>query len=305
VAIERWEWWRNGDSLAAGRIVGVTNTSALTLVDLVPGVYSFSLRVHDGQGKSNASSISFTVGGESARLAEVELVLQQDFSTLKQNQLRSILDAIKVLTKSKAEVEPVLIYAARRTGLASLIFKVRNESSNSKYMPGREVVAALKQSLASSPDLLEAEVHSLETVVCQNTCGGHGACNPETRECICDPFWTQNFFNTLILKSEPNCNWSVIYVAVILLGGLTTTCLLCCLTKGCSRSRLKYNRLNTAENVELAGRADLLSTTSDTEEEEVLYEAAKKKKYSKRQPRRPTNGTASKNKKSNRDETYA
>ena len=42
----------------------------------------------DGQGKANETSISFTVGGEDARLAEVELVLQQDLSTFRQSQLR-------------------------------------------------------------------------------------------------------------------------------------------------------------------------------------------------------------------------
>jgi len=306
LAIEKWEWWRNENSLAAGKTVGSRNTSVLTLVDLVPGVYSFSLKVSDGQGKSNTTTVSFTIGGgDNARMAEVELVISQNFSTLKQSQLRSILDAIKVLTKSKSEVEIVKIYPARRTGLASLIFKVMEDAVKSKYMSGMEVVAALQQSLASSPDLLQASVHSLETVLCQNTCGGHGTCNPETRECICDPFWMQNIFSRAILKSEPNCNWSVIYVAVIMFGGVFTTCLLCCLTRGFSRSRLKYNRLNTGENVELAGRGELLSSTTDTEEEEILYEAAKKKKYTKKQPRRQTNGTTSKLKKSSRDETFA
>ena len=44
--IARWRWTRDPKSLAAGKIVGnSSNTSVLYLVNLVPGVYIFNLKV--------------------------------------------------------------------------------------------------------------------------------------------------------------------------------------------------------------------------------------------------------------------
>ena len=45
LAIERWQWSRDPDSLAVGDIVGNMTSSRLLLTNLVPGTYSFSLQV--------------------------------------------------------------------------------------------------------------------------------------------------------------------------------------------------------------------------------------------------------------------
>ena len=45
LAIEKWVWRRDPQSLAAGKIVGNMTTQQLTLTNLVPGTYSFSLKV--------------------------------------------------------------------------------------------------------------------------------------------------------------------------------------------------------------------------------------------------------------------
>ena len=48
--IARWRWTRDPKSLAAGKIVGnSSNTSVLYLVNLVPGVYIFNLKVSVGK----------------------------------------------------------------------------------------------------------------------------------------------------------------------------------------------------------------------------------------------------------------
>ncbi len=44
--VVRWEWTREADSLAAGKVVGNSSKEAvLMLVDLIPGRYIFSLQV--------------------------------------------------------------------------------------------------------------------------------------------------------------------------------------------------------------------------------------------------------------------
>ena len=47
LAIEKWIWRRDPDSLAAGKIVGNMTQPHLTLTNLVPGAYSFSLQVRN------------------------------------------------------------------------------------------------------------------------------------------------------------------------------------------------------------------------------------------------------------------
>jgi len=275
LAIESWQWSRSPESVSAGRIVGNTDGSSLTLTDLVPGIYVFNVKVFDGQGKSDVCRISFTVKEDKNKLASVEMVLDKDLSLLSQADLNNILDAIKIFLKSKTKVEVVSLHPASRTGFATLVFKVK--STQNKYMKGSDVVAELRRTLMADPGLLGAPVLQLETSVCQNECGGHGTCDELTRECRCQPFWVENPVSRHIFQGPPNCDWSVIYVAVGCLVVLLLLLLLYCLCCGCRRrKKTKYARLG-ANDIELSGNpAHLISTDSDSEDEEVIFESSKK-----------------------------
>ena len=45
LAVEKWEWSRDQDSLAGGNVVGNWSSSKLVVANLLPGTYSFSLQV--------------------------------------------------------------------------------------------------------------------------------------------------------------------------------------------------------------------------------------------------------------------
>lgn len=45
LAIARWQWSRDPESLAAGTVVGNMTSPQLVLANLVPGTYSFNLQV--------------------------------------------------------------------------------------------------------------------------------------------------------------------------------------------------------------------------------------------------------------------
>ena len=47
LAVERWEWSRDQDSLAGGNVVGNWSSSKLVVANLLPGTYSFSLQVRE------------------------------------------------------------------------------------------------------------------------------------------------------------------------------------------------------------------------------------------------------------------
>ena len=48
---------------------------------------------------------------------------------------------------------------------------------------GMKIVTMLKEKLKADPILLAGvPVSSIDTLVCQNTCSGHGTCNQATRQ---------------------------------------------------------------------------------------------------------------------------
>jgi len=279
LAVDHWQWTRDPESVSAGTVIGNWQSPKLVLANLVQGTYIFNLKVSDGQGKSDESKVVFTLAEDRDKMAEVELVLDQQLATLSQSDLGNILGAVKIFVRAKSDVTLQALYPARRTGFASLILKVK--SSDDKYLKGSEVVKLLKKNLATNPDILGTPVLSLETVVCQNSCGGHGTCNQATRECDCQAFWIENPVTRYLYNGEPNCDWSVIYVIVVVVILCLAILVVYCMYCGCCRKKdkRKYTRLGTEGDLELKGRSGgvLITTDSEeTEDEDVLFESVKK-----------------------------
>ena len=213
-----------------------------------------------------------------------------------------------MLTRGKGElsVGEVRLDSTHRSHLARLEFKVFSQSGSvRRSLPGLEVVAQLTRELAADPELLGVSVLSVETAVCQNTCGGHGECDQATRECLCQPAWMENFLSRRLLGGRSNCDWSLVYVGLIS-GSASLLLVLCCCMTTCRkkivkiRTKTKYRRLNTSEAMELGGETEasrsqdatyflflspitdemetsgsLIHSDSDSEEE-ILFESAKK-----------------------------
>uniref|UniRef100_A0A3B3ZL11 KIAA0319-like C-terminal domain-containing protein n=1 Tax=Periophthalmus magnuspinnatus TaxID=409849 RepID=A0A3B3ZL11_9GOBI len=71
---------------------------------------------------------------------------------------------------------------------------------------GPEVVSLLRSHLLSErTDYLLFRVLRVDTVVCQLQCSGQGQCDPVSRLCLCDPFWTENLLRTYLGDGESNC----------------------------------------------------------------------------------------------------
>jgi len=286
LAIEKWVWRRNPMSLAAGKIVGKMTQPQLTVTNLVPGTYSFNLKVFDGQGKNNSKSVKVTVLQDPGIMNVVEAVLNKNLSHLNQKQKIEVLERIRVLTKGKGElsVGDVKLFGSTRSGLATLRFKVFSTvDSKTKSLSGVDVVNQLKRELEADSELLGVPVVSIDTLICQNKCGGHGECEQATRECICQPAWMENIVSRRVLGGNPNCDWSVVYVCVIA-GVSSLLCFVCCCLASCkkgsgkSRTVRKYSRLNTNEDsLEMQDDmgSKLIHSDSDSEEE-ILFESSKK-----------------------------
>lgn len=287
LAIESWLWTRDPDSLAGGDIVGNWTSSHLVITNLVPGSYSFSLQVSDGQGKTDSKSTKISVLPDPDFLNVVEVVLNKNISHFYQKQKSDVLERIRVLTKGKGElsVGEVSLSSTARSQLARLEFKVFSQSGSARRsLPGLEVVSQLRRELEADPELLGVPVISVDTVVCQNTCGGHGRCDQTSRQCICQPAWMENFISRRLMAGQSNCDWSLVYVGLFS-GSASLLLMICCCMSTCKRkivkirSKTKYRRLNTTDTMELGDEMEtsgtLIHSDSDSEEE-ILFESAKK-----------------------------
>lgn len=287
LAVERWLWTRDPSSLAAGQVVGGHTLSTLTVADLVPGSYSFTLTVSDSQGKTDNKSVKVTVLEDPNILSDVEIVLDKNLSHFSRKQQTEVLDRIRVMTKGKGEISVgnVKLYGAQGSGLATLRFKVFSKMNNkASPMPGQAVVDQLKRELTADSELLAVPVVSIKTSVCQNKCGGHGECDQATRECVCQPAWMENVINRRFRGKEANCDWSVVYVCIIA-GGFSFLLFFVCCLASCRRRResggrisvRKYSRLNTAENgMDMQETLSSMTHSETDSEEEVLFESTKK-----------------------------
>ena len=156
------------------------------------------------------------------------------------------------------------VAASTSQGLATLHFKVFSTTSGGSRssLSGLEVVSQLRRELEVDPELLGVPVISIDTLVCQNTCSGHGYCDQATRACVCQPAWMENVIKTRMMGGTANCDWSVVYVLLILISSFILLMVCCCLNT-CKRkvvkirAKRKYSRLSTADNnMEMTGKVN-------------------------------------------------
>ena len=184
--IARWRWTRDPKSLAAGKIVGnSSNTSVLYLVNLVPGVYIFNLKVWDDQGKSSEDAISITVKENPNKKHIIQAVLEYNITSLTQSHVDDFVQSINLLLRREnshdwqAKVRIINILSQQNTNYAILQFMVDlvdSEGKTTKIMPGIKAVDELKLKLKGGEDILDLKMADLDTLICQNDCSGHGFC---------------------------------------------------------------------------------------------------------------------------------
>ncbi|CAG0918755.1 unnamed protein product, partial [Notodromas monacha] len=229
VGIVKWEWTRLEGSSAAGTIVGNSAmTPVLKLVDLIPGHYEFKLRVQDEQSGFSEDTVSIIVKPSPNEFGEVELTLNVNLASLTSGELKNLVDKLELLLDSDGSgvtVAVVKLFRERRTGRAVLRFLAAtmgaggggNEASVETVLKGRDVALRLRQRLWRDPNLLGFDALGIESVICQNECSGVGRCDEATRDCRCDPFWMENPVRRRFGDGEANCDWSLIYVAIVAL----------------------------------------------------------------------------------------
>uniref|UniRef100_A0A8C6FN01 KIAA0319 n=1 Tax=Moschus moschiferus TaxID=68415 RepID=A0A8C6FN01_MOSMO len=199
-------WIRDGQSPAAGDVIdGSDHSSALQLTNLVEGIYTFRLRVADGQGASDMDTATVEVRPDPKKGGLVELILQVGVGQLteqhKDTLVRQLAALLNVLD-SDIRVQKIQAHSDLST---VIVFYVQT-GPPFKVLKAAEVARNLHRRLSKEKaDFLLFKVLRIDTAGCLLKCSGHGHCDPITKRCICSQLWMENLIQRYIRDGESNC----------------------------------------------------------------------------------------------------
>uniref|UniRef100_A0A087YA75 KIAA0319 n=1 Tax=Poecilia formosa TaxID=48698 RepID=A0A087YA75_POEFO len=263
----QYRWTRDSQSPAAGEVLfGSETRRVLYLSDLVEGTYLFQLRVTDAQGRVSTATATVEVRPEPGGGQQVELEMLVAVSQVSVAQrdtlVRQLAALIHVLDRD------IRVRALQgRTQLSTVLqFWVQGPTGP---VPASSLVVLLrKQLLRDKSDFLLFKVLRVDTVACELSCSGRGQCDPITKQCSCDPFWTENLIRLYLGDGESNCEWRVLFVILssflmmVLILSLSWTFVCCSRRRKQSKGRKKtrytiLDDMDEQERLELRPRFSL------------------------------------------------
>uniref|UniRef100_A0A0P6J2U0 Dyslexia-associated protein n=1 Tax=Heterocephalus glaber TaxID=10181 RepID=A0A0P6J2U0_HETGA len=257
--IASYLWIRDGQSPAAGDVIGGSDHSvALQLTDLVEGVYTFHLRVTDPHGASDTDTATVEVRPDPSKGGLVELILQVGAGQLMEQQKDALVRRLATLLgtlDSDVRVQKIQPHSDVST---AVVFYVQS-GPPFKVLQAAQVARSLHRRLSKEKaDFLLFKVLRIDTAGCLLTCSGHGHCDPITKRCVCSALWMENPVQRYLWDAESNCEWSILYVAMlasaltVLMGGITWLCICCCKRRKRTkiRKKTKYTILDNMDEQE-------------------------------------------------------
>uniref|UniRef100_A0A3B4ZXH8 Dyslexia-associated protein KIAA0319-like n=1 Tax=Stegastes partitus TaxID=144197 RepID=A0A3B4ZXH8_9TELE len=251
-----YRWTRYSQSPAAGDVLyGSDSEASLYLTNLVEGTYLFQLKVTDAQGRSSSATATVEVRPEPGGGEQVELEMLVSVSQVsvaqKDTVVRQLAALIHVLD-SDIQVRALQGHSHLSTVLR---FSVRGPSGP---LSGSKLVSLLRnQLLREKSDYLLFRALRVDTVLCLLRCSGRGQCDPITKQCACDPFWTENLIRRYLGDGESNCEWRVLYVIltsfvlVVFILSVSWTFICCCKRRQTKvRKKTKYTILDNMDEQE-------------------------------------------------------
>uniref|UniRef100_F1RUE2 KIAA0319 n=1 Tax=Sus scrofa TaxID=9823 RepID=F1RUE2_PIG len=198
-------WIRDGQSPAAGDVIGGSDHSAaLQLTNLVEGVYTFRLRVADGQGASDTDTATVEVRPDPKKSGLVELILQVGVGQLEQQKDTLVRQLAVLLDVLDSDIKVQRIQA--HSDLSTVIVFYVQSGPPFQVLKAAEVARNLHRRLSKEKaDFLLFKVLRIDTAGCLLKCSGHGHCDPITKRCICSQLWMENLIQRYIRDGESNC----------------------------------------------------------------------------------------------------
>ncbi|XP_072249562.1 dyslexia-associated protein KIAA0319 isoform X2 [Leuresthes tenuis] len=254
-------WTRDSQSPAAGVVLYGSETQAsLYLADLVEGTYLFQLKVTDAQGRSSSATATVEVRPEPGGGEQVELEMLVSVAQVSVAQRDTVVRQLAALIHVLDSDVQVRALQGRSHLSTVLRFSVRGPKGP---LSSSKLVGLLRnQLLREKSDYLLFRVLRVDTVVCLLRCSGRGQCDPITKQCACDPFWTENLIRRYLGDGENNCEWRVLYVIltsfvlIVFILALGWTFICCCRRRRHTKVR-KKTKYTILDNVDEQERVEL------------------------------------------------
>lgn len=252
-------WTRSDDSPSAGVVVGSSDHEAiLRMVDLVQGLYKFTLNVSDAKGAYGTDSVTVTVKEDPNILSLVQIIFDTDIKTFSEQDKKDLIMPLAVMLGVNNGDVSIQRIAQTDTNMLKVVLIALNKTTH-QPLKGPEVLRRLKsKDIMSQAALLNYNVLEYDTIVCQKNCSNHGHCDPYTKRCVCETFWMENFFRVKFQDGESNCDWSILYVIIVCFlvlaaMGIIIWLILCCCArrKKKGKRRHRYTLLEDQDNNEV------------------------------------------------------
>ncbi|XP_035465036.2 dyslexia-associated protein KIAA0319 homolog isoform X1 [Scophthalmus maximus] len=254
-------WVRDRQSPAAGDVLyGSETRPSLYLANLVEGTYLFRLRVTDAQGRSGTATATVEVRPEPGGGEEVELEMLVSVSQVSLSQrdtlVRQLAALLHVLDTD------IQVRALQGHSHLSTVLRFSVSGPSGPLSGSRLVVLLRTQLLREKSDFLLFRVLRVDTVLCLLRCSGRGQCDPLTKECSCDPFWTENLIRRYLGDGESNCEWRILYVILtsfllmVFILSVSWTFICCCRRRRQTRVR-KKTKYTILDNMDEQERLEL------------------------------------------------
>ncbi|XP_005744194.1 dyslexia-associated protein KIAA0319 [Pundamilia nyererei] len=254
-------WTRDSQSPAAGDVLYGSDTQpSLYLANLVEGTYLFQLKVTNAQGHSGSATATVEVRPEPGGGEQVELEMLVSVSQVSVAQrdtvVRQLAALIHVLDSD------LHVRALQGHSHISTVLRFSVHGASGPLSASRLVGVLRSQLLFEKSDYLLFRVLRVDTVLCLLSCSGRGQCDPITKQCACDPFWTENLIRRYLGDGESNCEWRVLYVIltsfvlVVLILSLGWTFICCCKRRRQTKAR-KKTKYTILDNMDEQERVEL------------------------------------------------
>ncbi|XP_063341231.1 dyslexia-associated protein KIAA0319 [Pelmatolapia mariae] len=254
-------WTRDSQSPAAGDVLYGSDTQpSLYLANLVEGTYLFQLKVTNAQGRSGSATATVEVRPEPGGGEQVELEMLVSVSQVSVAQRDTVVRQLAALIHVLDSDLHVRALQGHSHISTVLRFSVRGASG--PLSASRLVGVLRSQLLFEKSDYLLFRVLRVDTVLCLLSCSGRGQCDPITKQCACDPFWTENLIRRYLGDGESNCEWRVLYVIltsfvlVVLILSLGWTFICCCKRRRQTKAR-KKTKYTILDNMDEQERVEL------------------------------------------------
>ncbi|XP_015756834.1 PREDICTED: dyslexia-associated protein KIAA0319-like protein [Acropora digitifera] len=294
--IVEYEWSRDPKSPAAGDVINNSDRQAvLRLSNLVEGMYKFKLTVADGKGLKGSDVVLLTVREDENSIHLVELYLDVDITKFTEENKEQLIRKLAVILD--VQDEDIIVEHLKEAGVGHsliVLFYVKDKVSIAR--DGYEVAGILKEKIGNDEGFFEFRMLKVEAYICRNNCSGHGYCDRSTKTCVCESFWMQDIFKVHFGSKESNCDWSILYVTVIIFGiimaiGGIVWAICFCMGRRRVRGKRRHHRYavldeddDRLESMEMLPKGGKFLSTSlilsdtdvDSDDESTVFEAKKR-----------------------------